>query len=370
MTPHTSRWALYIKNLGGGGAERVMVELANGFAERGCAVDLVLVRAEGIFLDAVSPKVRIIDLASRSAFSSIPKLMRYLREAQPAVLLSTLHHNNLAALLAKRLSGAPTKVAIRVADALSHSTKAFYKKKLEHLLISAIYPWADGIIAVAEDVAKDLANYTGIPREHIQTIYNPVIKPELYEQARQPIDHPWFAASAPPVIVGAGRLTEQKDFQMLIKAFALVRRERPARLLILGEGEQREMLEALVKRLGLEEDVSLPGFDENPFRSLSRAAVFVLSSIWEGLPGVLIQAMACSCPVISTDCPGGSREILKGGTYGYLTPVGDEQAMADAILKVLNGEAREIDQEWLEKFTVENAVQQYHAMLDSMLSSN
>ena len=146
---------------------------------------------------------------------------------------------------------------------------------------------------------------------------------------------PEFYDSAPPVLLAAGRFTGQKDYPNMIRAFAKVRAERPARLMILGEGKQRAELEALIAELGVADDVALPGFVDNPFMYMSRASLFVLASKWEGLPGVLIQAMACGCPVVSTDCPSGPREILEGGKYGPLVEVGDVQGLADAILRTL-----------------------------------
>jgi len=203
-------------------------------------------------------------------------------------------------------------------------------------VIRCVYPWADAIVAVSNGVADDLSLTAGIPRERITTIYNPVVMPELHEKARAALNHPWFAPGTPPVLLGAGRLVAQKDFTTLIKAFARVRAVRPARLMILGEGEQRGSLEGLARELGVSADVTLPGFVLNPFPYMARASVFVLSSAWEGLPGVLIQALACGCPVVSTDCPSGPVEILENGKYGPLVPVGDDEVLAQAILSVLN----------------------------------
>jgi glycosyltransferase involved in cell wall biosynthesis len=204
-------------------------------------------------------------------------------------------------------------------------------------LISWFYPWADRITAVSEGVADDLAQAAGIPRERIQVIYNPVVTPEFKAKTEAPLDHPWFAPGEPPVVVGAGRLTIQKDFPALIRAFARVRQARPARLLILGEGEERSALEAVVRQLGVERDVSLPGFVSNPYPYMRRAALFVLSSRWEGLPGVLIEAMYCGARLVATDCPSGPREILADGRYGQLVPVGDVAALADAVRAGLDG---------------------------------
>jgi len=203
-------------------------------------------------------------------------------------------------------------------------------------LMRLFYPWADKVVAVSKGVADDLVRITRLPKDKIQVIYNPVVTSEFFIKAEEPLDHPWFKPGEPPVILGVGRLTEAKDFPTLIRAFTLVRKERPARLMILGEGEDRPKLDALVKELGLEKDVALPGFVENPYKYMKRAAVFVLSSKWEGLPTVLIEAMALGTPVVSTACPSGPSEILEGGKWGRLVPVGDVEALAKAIVEALS----------------------------------
>jgi len=190
-------------------------------------------------------------------------------------------------------------------------------------------------------------------------IYNPVVSPELYEKADAPLEHPWFRSNQPPVILGVGRHYPQKGFDTLLRAFARVRQETPARLVILGEGPERPNLERLASELGVAADVDMPGFDPNPFRYMKRAGVFVLSSRYEGLPNVLIQAMACGCPVVSTDCPNGPAEILDGGRYGALVPVDDVEAMARAIVRALLGQVAPAPADWLEQFRVEVVAEQY-----------
>jgi glycosyltransferase involved in cell wall biosynthesis len=170
------------------------------------------------------------------------------------------------------------------------------------------------------------------------------------------------------VILGVGRLTEQKDFSTLMRAFTCVRAKRAARLVILGEGKLREDLEDLASKLGIQADVEMPGFVENPLQYMARASVLVLSSKYEGLPGVLIQAMACGCPVVSTDCPGGSAEILDNGKYGVLVDIGDAEGMAKAILSELdNPTANDILRRRAEDFSVEHAVSNYLKLLDSVV---
>src|SRR5574337_901245 len=261
----------------------------------------------------------------------------YLRHEQPDVVLSAANHVNDAALWARYITRARTRLVVRASNYLR--PPANYTRRDTQLfrpqLAGCFYSWADAIIAVSEGVTDNVARVTGLPRERITTIYNPVVTPELYEKMRAPLDHPWFSPGSPPVVLGVGRLVAQKDFPNLLKAFARVRAMRKARLVILGEGKERPALEVLARKLGVASDVALPGFVLNPFPYMMRASVFVLSSAWEGLPGVLIEAMACGCPVASTDCPSGPAEILDSGAYGPLVPVGDEVALAKAIFSVL-----------------------------------
>ena len=198
----------------------------------------------------------------------------------------------------------------------------------------------------------------------MKVIYNPVVTPELYQKITEFSEHPWFAPNSPPVILGVGRLEMQKDFATLIRAFAKVQSQRPARLMILGEGISRPQLEALVRELGVAENVTLPGFVANPYAYMARSAVFVLSSLFEGLPTVLIEAMAAGTSVVSTDCKSGPAEILERGLYGKLVPVGDIEAMAKAIISTLD---RPVDavllQQKAAEFSLKKSVAQYLEVL-------
>ena len=354
---------LFLPSLRGGGAERVLVNLANGFAERGYGVDLVLAKAEGVYFDQLSPAVRVVDLHTPRVLRALPGLVSYLRRERPAALLSALNHANVIACLAHRLARVPTRLVISERNTLSVSRPQNARGRLVPWFMRWTYPWADAVVAVSQGVADDLVRTLGIAAERVKVIYNPVVDDELLAKAQEPLDHPWFTDGAPPVVLGVGRLTEQKDFPTLIRAFARVRTHRRARLMILGEGELRPQLEALVRQLGLQDDVALPGFVANPFAYMARAAVFVLSSRWEGLPGALIQAMACGAPVVSTDCPSGPREILEDGRWGRLVPVGDVDALAEAISATLSDGKRPDVAARAAAFRVEEAVEGYlHVM--------
>ena len=369
----TAKVALFLPSLRGGGAERVMVNLARGFIERGLQVDLVLAKAEGPYLSQVPKEVRVVDLGAKRVLYSLPRLVRYLHQERPQVMLSALNHANIVAIWAKMLARVKMRLVVAEHSTLSRSTEnaTSFRAKFMPLLIKTFYPYADAVVAVSRGVAEDLITQTGLPAEKIKVIYNPVVTPELFTKAEEPLDYPWFRSGEPPVILGVGRLTKPKDFPTLIRAFALVRKERPARLMILGEGEERPNLEALVRELGLEEDVALPGFVENPYKYMKRAAVFVLSSRWEGFGNVLVEAMALGTPVVATDCPSGPAEILEGGKWGQLVPVGNETSLARAIILALSkpvnaGELRSRAQ----LFSVDGVVQLYLDLLGVLRSGS
>lgn len=339
------RLALFMPTLTPGGAERVMINLARGFAERGHTVDFVLAKAEGVYLDDVPPGVRLIDLDSPhrlQTMRSLPRLTAYLRRERPDALLAALNHANIVALAARRLAGVDTRVVVSIHNTIS-SEKARGANSRDRILpqlCALTYPAAQGIVAVSGGVADDFSEATGLDRGQLEVIYNPVITPELATQAAQPVEHPWFAPGQPPVILGAGRLEYQKNFPSLIRAFAQLRRERPARLVILGEGSEADALAALTRELGVDGDVWMPGHVKNPFAYMARSAVFALSSRYEGLPTVLIEALAVGAAVVSTDCPHGPAEIVARTGSGILVPVDDDDALERGLRTALQHPVR------------------------------
>lgn len=358
--------SLYLPNLEGGGAERMMVALARGMSRRGIPVDIVLAKAYGPYLEEVPADVNVVDLESSGVIASLPRLRSYLRMARPTAALGTLPYASLGLLWAARLSGRRLRVFIREASTPSmvRPSRWDVKTRAAGYLSRLFYPRADGVIAVSQGVARDLHDFLGVPEEKVATIYNPVVTEQLPALAAEELRHPWFNPGAPPVLLSVGRLGSEKDFQTLIRAFALVREQRDARLMILGEGTERDRLERLAAGLGVAGDVELPGFVQNPFPYMAGSAGYVLSSEREGLPGSLIQAMACGCPVVSTDCPSGPAEVLEGGRYGRLVPVGDHVAMAEAILATLG---EEVDREQLRRragdFSEERSLDAYIELL-------
>jgi glycosyltransferase involved in cell wall biosynthesis len=366
MTNFSADIAIFMRCLYEGGAERAMINLARNFIERGFKVDLVLVRTEGGYMEQLPPGIRLVDLKADRKLSILPKLIKYLRQKNPATLLTTLHYPCEIAILAKRLAGVSTRVIVCEQNTLSQEAKKIAQTsvKLTPLAARLLYPWAEGIIAVSEGVADDLAKITKIPRKRIEVIYNPVVLPEVFEKAKETLENPWFQTEEIPIVLGVGRFYPQKDFPTLIRAFALVRQVRRVRLVLLGgDGPDRDKLKQLISKLNLEEDIVMLGFVPNPYAYMAKAKVFVLSSAWEGFGNVLVEAMATGTPVVSTNCPNGPSEILDNGKYGWLTPVGDSKAMAEKILKVLSGETKLVEPAWLDRFTPEACVEKYLKVL-------
>jgi glycosyltransferase involved in cell wall biosynthesis len=330
--------AVFVSFSGSGGVERMIVSLIRGFVDLGRRVDLVLVRDESPHLDRLPPEVNLVRLKTDHTFLALPALAHYLSRTRPCAVLAAKDRAGRTAVLARRLARTDTHIVMRLGTNLSTAMadKSALARWLRYRPIRRLYPQVDRIVAVSKGVAEDTARIARIPRDRIRVIRNPVITPELDALAAEPRGHPWFQPGQPPVIVGAGRLQRQKDFPTLIRAFALIRAQRTCRLAILGEGSSRPKLAALITELGLSDDVDLPGFQVNPYPFLARADQFVLSSAWEGSPNVLTEAMALGTPVVSTDCPSGPWELLAGGRYGPLVPVGDVEALASAMAATLD----------------------------------
>jgi glycosyltransferase involved in cell wall biosynthesis len=382
-----------------------MLTLIQGFLARGRTVDLVLCQAKGAYMGEIprgatmielqptgglltrwiaargNPRdfftlLRPILLATKIApeIARIRSLQHYMENCHPDVILSALTYANLVALWAKSMSGyrAPVVVSERIALSTYCAEPANYRKwRWRYLpqVVRRTYPGADAVVAVSAYVADELITTIGLSEQSVTTIHNPVVDDTLRARALLPLEHPWFEPGAVPVVLAVGRLTEQKDFATLIRAFAEVRTRRDARLVILGEGRLRPELQELAEQLGVRADVDMPGFVENPFQYMARAAVLVLSSRYEGLPGVLIQALGCGCPVVSTDCPGGSREILADGEFGALVAVGDASGMAQAVLSALEHPTpQDILLRRAEEFSVAGGVSNYLALLDAVVT--
>ncbi len=359
--------AFYIPNLGGGGAQRVMINLARGFAEQGRDVDLVVAKATGPLLDDVPEGVRLIDLGSRGALSSLPRLVKYIRRERPAAMLSTMSHCNVVAIIARWFSRSDMRLIVREANTLTfHDYRTpSARERIVFYLMMLLYNRADIVVANSLDTATDLATHGIADEDRVIVIHNPVVSGDLLEKQDEPVEHPWFRDSTVPVIIGIGRLHPQKDYETMIRAFSIVRKDREARLLILGEGTERNRLLNIVNELGLEDFVDFHGFVSNPHAFISRAAVLALSSRWEGFGNVLVEALAAGTPVVSTDCPGGPSEILDHGRFGKLVLVGDAEAFAEAVLDFLdNSPDRDALIDRAKDFSIDTITSRYMEVLD------
>lgn len=367
VMPMATHVSVFLPNLRSGGAERVNVNLANELAARGHTVDLVLISAIGTLQDSLASNVNVIDLQSPRVRQALWPLIRYLRAKKPDVLLANMWPLTAMALLARRMSGVKTRVVVAEhttwsrSELLERPTVGWQvRTSMRHL-----FPKADGIVTVSHGAADDLAAFAGLDRKTVQVIYNPVVGPLQQPQTcgldLEPLS--WWRGPHKRVLA-VGTLKAIKDYGNLLEAIATLRRSMDVRLLILGEGGCRAELEAQVQRLGLQGSVFLPGFVAATAPYYQKADLHVLSSRGEGLPTVLIEALAAGIPVVSTDCPSGPREILADGQFGRLVPVGNIQALAEAMRdSLLTGHDFQALRARAQDFSIQKAVDKYEALL-------
>lgn len=358
-------------SFGDGGVERMLVNLAAGLVDRGVAVDFLTRSRAEPYLDRLDPRVRLVETGRSGVFDIQPFMRRYLRETRPDFVLCGKDKAGRAAVLARRISGVPFRLVMRPGTTVSErlAKRGALKRWRAFRLIRSTYRAAAAVVGNSEGVVADIAAIAGLPAERMHLIRNPVITPDLVVRAAEPVDHPWFAPGEPPVVLGLGGLRTQKGFGTLLAAFARLRERRPCRLLILGEGRLRGELLDEAARLGVAGDFALPGFDPNPYRYLARAALFVLSSRWEGSPNALTEALAIGIPVVATDCPSGPREILAGGAVAPLVAVDDVPALASAMAQVLDqpGDAAR-RRAAADEYRVETCAARYHALFQALLA--
>ncbi len=321
-----------MQDLSGGGVERMRLALIAELRARGVHVTLILARRQGALDGSVPADLPVIVLDSQSMLGAVLPLARALRRLRPDVLVASLDHNNVTALLAGWLIQAGTRVVICQHNALSAELALGWKYRCVPWLYWLLQSRAHGVVAVSHGVADDLAAVAGIARHRITPIYNPVISGDFAARAQGAAPHAWLADGGAPVLVFAGRLTAQKDPALVLDALALLP---DARLILLGEGPLRSELQQQAARLGIAARVAFAGFAANPLPWIAHAACLVLPSRYEGLGNVLIEALACGTPVVATDCPHGPAEILEGGRHGALVAVGDAPGLAAAIGGVL-----------------------------------
>ncbi len=361
-TSTKQRISIFISFSGEGGVERMVSNLIREFVRKGHPVDLLLIKARGEHLKQLPDEVNIIKLGSDHSALTLWPLARYLRKNQPTCLLVAKHRAIVIAVLARLIAKTETRIVGRLGTNLSRALegKNAFRKWLWHAPMRKIYPMVDRIVPVSEGVLDDIASITHLGSDKLQVIRNPVITPQMHQLAEQSIDHPWFAEGEPPVILGAGRFTRQKDFITLINAFAKVRAKKECRLMLLGHGALQADYAALASKLSITDDFAMPGFTSNPYPYMKQAALFVLSSAWEGSPNVLSEALAQGTAVVATDCPSGPYEVLKGGTVAPLVKVGDVDAMAIAISTTLdNPPSAETLCDAVSEYTAEKSADHY-----------
>ena len=367
---YASHIAILTRGLSGGGVQRMMRHTADELVARGFKVDL-LIRSAGRIDDApdnlgvvrlrpwprsvgrvmalrADPKgfrellkpVLLTPFAA-APLGLIPALTRYLREEQPDGLMSATTYMNLASIWARKLAGVSTRLMVSERDNLSQNLRTGRvgrSWRWSHLapLLHRTYPMADAVVGVSEGVSEDIETLASLPPGLVKTVYNPVLTDDIMRQAAIPPDDPWLIPGSPPVVLAAGRLVAKKDYPMLLRGFARLRESRDARLIILGKGPDQRKLQNLAADLAIDRDVRFAGWIDNVYAYMARASVFALTSMREGLPGVLVQALACGCPVVSTDCPSGPAEILENGKIGRLVQMGDDVGLAKALTTTLD----------------------------------
>lgn len=327
------RLAFLLPDMGGGGAERVALRLIADFIARGHEVDLVLVKATGELLPLVPAGVRVIDLGASRLRSALFPLVRYFRARRPHAIQISMWPLTIVGIIAARLARTGTRVVtsdhIVLTRQYGSSGRVF---RAMRWTIRTFYPRAAARILVSRQSADDLAAFTGLDRNSLDVVYNPVEAPPPASEGSAAPGWPEGAAR----LLTVGKLKDQKNHHLLIRAFRLLIQRRAATLMIVGEGPLGEELRAYAREQGVADKVIFAGFTTDPWPYFRSADLFVLSSNYEGYPLVLLEAMRCGLPVVSTDCESGPREILDDGRYGPLVPVGDAEALAAAVEQALD----------------------------------
>lgn len=340
MTESSHRIAIVLPTLGGGGAERVNVNLANQFVSLGLAVDIVLMRAEGELMSQLDPRVRVVNLGATRIRGLHWPLVRYLREVRPQVLLACMWPVTVVAMVARLVARVPVRMVF--SEHTNWSIAEIARRPRTRLSIKVtmrlLYRCADASIAVSKGAARELERMAWLRQGSVVAIYNPIVDDSKPSPATPPVMPEGWVSGSHKRVLAVGTLKSIKDYPTLLRAFERVSSTLDARLLILGEGSERDSLEGMIRDLGLDGRVFMPGFVVDPAQYMALADLHVLSSTGEGFGNVIVEALEHGVPVVSTDCPSGPREILCDGEFGKLVTPGDAAALATAMLQSL-GEA-------------------------------
>ncbi len=352
--------AIFIPTMEAGGAERVAISLTKGFLDYGIKADLVLVSAKGPLMNHLPVGVTVVNLKKGRTICAVFKLGAYLKKEKPTALISLMNHANIVAITAGVISRFKGHIMATEHNSIQFDLmgKGGLKNRLMLLLMRYVYKYADSVVAVSKGIVEELQ--TSLALKNVVCIYNPVDQPQLVDGNIKNTPPRATASGSCKTIVAIGRLSPQKNYNLLIKSFNLIRDSGHARLHILGEGIERPELEKMIEDLSLHGLVTLHGYVTAPFDWLCKADLFVLSSSWEGLPLVIIEALASGVTVVATDCHSGPAELLENGKYGYLVPVDDAEKMAKAILYALKNPLEpELLKKRAEDFSIPRITEQY-----------
>lgn len=361
MSPIKNKISFFLENINEGGAERAVIELSNYLAKMGYKVDLITGWGESRYRQEISSRVNFIDLKSRNKLSLLMRLSRYLSNARPTIIMSALDNANLILLVAKKLSGYKGRLVISQRAALGASFFGLPKWRIWIMrkLIKALFPIADGIISNSKYAASELIKIMPEASKKIFTIHNAVDTARIENLAKKALKQKDIVRNNTASIVIVGSLKKRKNVELCLRSFKIVSLTRKVHLNIIGDGPEREKLEKLAQDLGIKKKVYFRGFDKNPFRWMAKASVLISSSSGEGCSNVILQAMAMNCPIVATDCPGDTAELLGHGQWGKLVPVGDAQRMATAIIETLDNPNNKNTKKHISQFCVANYLESY-----------
>ena len=333
MKPSLPQRVLFVRpSLGQGGADRVTIQLLKHLDRDAYQPELALIHTSGVFLDDVPKDVPVHSLGARNLWFTTRPLAKLIKKGEYDVIYSTSTGTNIPTCLVKWFYRLPGTYVISERNTVDRGDGI--KQRLLATLKKTLYRRADWVTAVSEAIRKQILDQFSVAPNKAVVVHNPLIDDALHMAKQQSVEHPYFEGDT-PVILAAGRMVDAKNFTMLMEAFKLVLDNQDARLCILGDGPKLDQLKKQACDLGIESKVAFPGFDKNPYKFMSACDVFVLSSNFEGMPGVLVQALASGAACVATDCPTGPNELIEHGENGFLVPVGNAEITAQRILDLL-----------------------------------